>query len=328
MRISADTVRGARGLVVRGDNLAVLGALAAELTGAFRVAYVDPPYNTGRRFAYEDRRSRSEWDTMIRGRLALVAPLLTPTGSLWAQIDDHEEATLRLALDDTFGPDAFQNAIRWVYGGSARGAKAHARRLARNHDSLLVYAREPRRFRMNPVRVRVGHSPDEARARGFREDERGWFKTAPRGDYTDASIARLRAEGRVYDTSSGAVRVRYPLAFEGGRVYEEHPVGDVWTDIPDMMHAPRAERLGFETQKPVSLLQRVLALSTSPSDWILDPFAGSGTTALAALALNRLDGGDRRFVLVESGDHFEDVLVPRLTKALADDPLGLVVLRS
>jgi hypothetical protein len=328
MRFSADTVRGARGVVVRGDNLRVLGDLAAELSGAFRLVYLDPPYNTGRQLAYEDRRSRSDWDTMIRERLTLVAPLLSPSGSVWAQIDDREEATLRLALDDTFGSDAFQNAIRWVYGGAARGAKAHARRLARNHDSLLVYAREPREFRMNPVRVRVGHSPDEARAKGFREDERGWFKTAPRGDYTDASIERLRAEGRIHESSSGAVRIRYALVSEGGRVYEEHALGDVRTDIPDMMHAPRAERVGFETQKPVALLQRVLALSTGPSDWILDPFGGSGTTALATVALNRADGGDRRFVLVEAGDHFEDVLLPRLTAALADDPLGLVVLRA
>lgn len=325
--VSPEELLAARGVLVHADNLEALGVLLPVYAGRIGLVYLDPPYNTGRTLDYADRLSRVEWGALIRPRLASLRPFLSPNGSMWAQIDDHEEMTLRLALDDCFGADSFVNAIRWVYGSTARGAKAHGRRLARNHDTLLVYGKDPKRYRMNPVRVGRPYRPEEARARGFQEDERGWFKTAPRGDYTDASIGRLRGEGRIYETASGGIRIRYPLRSEGGLVIEDCALGDVWTDLPDMMHSPRAERLGFPTQKPLALLQRVLTLGGQPADWVLDPFGGTGTTAIAALEQNRLEGGDRRFILVESGPHFETVLLPRVRAAMQGDPRSLVVLR-
>jgi 2-polyprenyl-3-methyl-5-hydroxy-6-metoxy-1,4-benzoquinol methylase len=130
-------------------------------------------------------------------------------------------------------------------------------------------------------------SLEEARRRGLRRDEAGrWFKTAPRGDYADESVARLEAEGRIHRTASGNVRVKYFLEERGGMVIEEVLVGDVWNDIPDAMHLG-SERIGWPTQKPLALAERIIKAASNPGDIVLDAFCGSGTTLVAAARLGR-----------------------------------------
>jgi hypothetical protein len=124
--------------------------------------------------------------------------------------------------------------------------------------------------------------------RGYRQEPDGRvFKTAPRGDYTDASIARLEREGRVHRTRTGKLRIKYHLEQRGGMVVERRLLGDVWTDIPDLMHARGGERLGFPTQKPEALLERIIACGSDPGALVVDVFCGSGTTAAVAHRLDR-----------------------------------------
>ncbi len=130
-------------------------------------------------------------------------------------------------------------------------------------------------------------SNDEAKQKGFRKDERGWFKTAPRGDYTDQSIEKLRQKGRIYETRTGSIRIRYDLPVKNGMVIEEYRHGSTWDDIADMMHAPQAERTNYPTQKPEALLERIIRASSNEGDLVLDCFSGSGTTAAVAEKLNR-----------------------------------------
>ena len=89
-------------------------------------------------------------------------------------------------------------------------------------------------------------SIEEARENvAIKTDEIGrYFKTAPRGDYTDISIQKLRSEGRIYETKNGTIRIKYFLNESNGRVVEDVLVGDVFTDIPDMMHSGK-ERTGI-----------------------------------------------------------------------------------
>jgi len=108
-----------------------------------------------------------------------------------------------------------------------------------------------------------------------------------RGDYTDESIVRLEKEGRVYRTNSGAIRIKYPLERRGDKVVEKSLVGDVWDDIPDMMHAPPDERVDYPTQKPEKLLRRVVEAASNPGDLVADFFCGSGTTLAVAEKLGR-----------------------------------------
>ena len=192
-------------------------------------------------------------------RLAELRRVLKPTGSLYLHCDTTAGAYLKVVLDATFGPANARNEVIWHYGG--RGAKAVAKQFPRNHDVLLLYSKEVGKQVYNRQFV----------TRRFTRDE---------------SVARLEAEGRIHKTKTGSVRVKYFLKESGGLVEEEMLVGDVWNDIPDAMHLGR-ELLGWETQKPLALLERVIATSSNPGDVVLDPFCGCGTALVAAQTLDR-----------------------------------------
>jgi hypothetical protein len=128
------------------------------------------------------------------------------------------------------------------------------------------------------------------------DDEGRPFTTAPRGDYTDASIARLEKEGRVHRTASGRVYIKYFLVKGDDGVHRrERRVDTLWTDVPPLRHAAPGERTGFPTQKPRALLDRIIACATEPGGLVVDLYSGSGTTAEAAHALGR------RFVAGDAG---------------------------
>ncbi len=211
--------------------------------------------------------------------------VLKPTGSMYLHIDHTAHAYAKAMMDAIFGSKNFRNEIVWSYGQSARGAKAIARQFARNHDALLFYSKGDS-YLFNKVDVIDKHPLDKLPSHIMR-DKTGAFKTAPRGDYTDASIKRLDAEGRIYRTSSGRIRIKYPLQTEKGFVLEPRMAGSSWQDIPDMMHSPQAERQGYPNQKPLALYQRMILASTNENDLVLDPFAGCATTWVAAEILNR-----------------------------------------
>lgn len=309
------------GILIYADCLHGLRRLRSELKGRIACLYADPPYNTRTsRFAYDDCWSPEAWLGMLEDRIEAALPLLRDDGWLWLQANHRQAHRLRMLLDDLTG-SLVQNDVVWVFGASARGAKAVSHRLPRNYDSLLLAAIS-KRSQLKRLTQRVAIPEAVARRLGFRNENGQWYKTAPRGDYTDESIARLESEGRIYRTGNGSLRKRYDLDSHEGFVFEDRPIGDVWLDIPDMMHAPFAERLGFPSQKPVALLRRILSLSASLGDWVIDPFAGTGTTAVAAHQLGM------RFAVMESGSHFETLLLPRVLRELQAKPATVKVLRS
>ena len=222
---------------------------------------------------------------MMAPRLVELHRVLKPTGSLYLHCDPTASHYIKLLLDAVFGLVNYRNEIVWHYGG--RGAKAIAAQFARNHDILLMYTKHNGTHLFNRQYTERRFTEAEARARGLRQDEQGrWFKTAPRGDYTDESVRQLDAEGRIYRTKTGSVRIKYFLQYKGGEVMEEALVGDTWADIPDAMHIGK-ERLGYPTQKPEALLERILKASSNEGDLVLDPFCGCGTTIAVAERLNR-----------------------------------------
>lgn len=223
--------------------------------------------------------------TMMTPRLLELHRVLKASGSLYLHCDPTASHYLKILLDAIFGVENFRNELIWYYGG--RGAKAVARQFPRNHDVILLYSKQ----NSSPVYRRQHTSraftAADARRHGFRQDESGrWFKTAPRGDYTAASVERLEAAGRIHRTRSGGMRVKYFLEEEAGRIVEDALVGDVWLDIPDAMHIGK-ERLGYPTQKPEALLERIIRAGSDEDDMVLDPFAGCGTAIAVAERLRR-----------------------------------------
>jgi site-specific DNA-methyltransferase (adenine-specific) len=274
-------------LVVAGDNAAVLAKLP---DGAFDLAYVDPPFNTGRsqarrtlsvtadaageRVGFGGRRyssrllqtlsyddSFADYLGFLEPRLTRVRALLAPHGTLYFHIDYRESHYCKLLLDDIFGRDAFLNELIWTYD---YGAKPR-RRWPAKHDTILVYVRTP-----------GGHHFDA--------------DAVEREPYM--------APGLV--SAEKAARGKRPT--------------DVWfhTIVP----TNGREKTGYPTQKPEGVLRRIVAASSRPGGWCLDPFAGSGT--LGAVC----EGLGRRFVLIDHNPVAVEVMRERLAGAQPRRRLG------
>jgi DNA modification methylase len=291
--------------LVHGDGLDVIDALMKEqLGGKVDLVYVDPPYASDRDYvaearldgpadgrvertlAYEDRWSAERGGVgayleMLAPRLEALTKLLSPRGTIWVHLDWRAAYLVRAVLDEVMGRDAFINEIVWRRAPNL-GRQAASGQFGRTLDTIVVYGREMASLkpptRLEPIEPHAIRWDDEGRP----------FTSAPRGDYTDASIAKLDAEGRVHRTSSGRVYIKYFLVKNAeGVLCRERRVDALWTDVAPLRHAATSERTGYPTQKPRALLERIIACATEPGSVVVDSFAGSGTTGVAAQALGR-----------------------------------------
>lgn len=99
-------------MLIHGDNLLALKALEQDFAGQIKCIYIDPPYNTGNAFEhYDDNLEHSIWLSLMRNRLEILRDLLRPDGSIWIQIDDEEQAYLKVLCDEIFGRNNFVNMI-------------------------------------------------------------------------------------------------------------------------------------------------------------------------------------------------------------------------
>jgi DNA modification methylase len=294
--------------LVHGDALDVASALLAEgLEGKVDLVYVDPPYasqadytlearldgpSTGRirrSLAYEDTWGVRDGGVpayleMLGPRLEAMTRLLSPEGSLWVHVDWRASYLVRLLLDEILGPQAFKNEIVWKRAPNL-GRQATSGQFGRTLDTVVVYGKKKAVLRP-PTRLEP-IEPGAVRWDATSKDARP-FTTAPRGDYTDASIARLDEQGRVHRTATGRVYIKYFLVKnDDGEWCRERRVDALWTDIAPLRHAKTGERTGFPTQKPRQLLERIVACASKPGSLVVDLFCGSGTTGEAAHRLGR-----------------------------------------
>jgi site-specific DNA-methyltransferase (adenine-specific)/adenine-specific DNA-methyltransferase len=282
--------------IIHGDNLDVAASIQA---GSVDCVYVDPPYSSDRDYvaearldgpadgrsrrtlAYEDKWTIGSYLDMLAPRIEALANLLSPRGTIWVHLDWRAAYLVRNVLDEIMGREAFVNEIIWRRAPNL-GRQATSGQFGRTLDTIVVYGREKAVLRP-PTRL---EPIDEGAIRW--DDEGRPFTSAPRGDYTDQSIAKLEKEGRVHRTATGRVYIKYFLRKnEEGVWCRERRIDALWTDVPPLRHAATSERTGYPTQKPRALLERIIACSTDEGSLVVDGFGGSGTTAVAAHALKR-----------------------------------------
>jgi len=308
---------GAAARILHGDVLDLTRALALEgAAGTVDLVYVDPPYASDRDYVAESRldgpadgrvvRTPAYEDTwtsregglgsyldMLAPRLEALVDLLSPKGTIWVHVDWRASYLVRALLDEVLGREQFLNEIVWRRAPNL-GRQATSGQFGRTLDTIVVYGRPGAKI-LPPTRL------EPIAESSIRTDEQGRpFTSAPRGDYTDASIARLELEGRVHRTASGRVYIKYFLSKNAdGEWCRERRVDALWTDVPPLRHAVTSERTGYPTQKPRALLERIIACASPPGGLVVDAFAGSGTTAVAAHALGRRAViGDRSAVAI------------------------------
>ncbi len=239
---------------------------------------------------------------MMTARLVELHRALKPTGSLFLHCDPTASHYLKIILDSIFGPEQFLGDIIWKRTSAHNSAK----RPGPIHDTILFYAKsednvwnqqyqpydqeyietffhntdpDGRRWKSTDITgagIRRGETGKTWRGIDITEKGRHWF-------VPPAELDRLDANGRLYwpSKTDGMPRLKQYLEDMPGI-----PLQDMWTDIsPIGAHAK--ERLGYPTQKPLALLERIINAASNPGDIVLDPFCGCGTAIAAAQKLGR-----------------------------------------
>lgn len=237
---------------------------------------------------------------MMTARLDELHRVLKPTGSLYLHCDPTASHYLKVALDAIFGPENFRGEVTWVRTTTHNDAK----RWSPNADILLYYGKS-QTVTWNPVYLPHSAEYLDSKYRHDDNDGRGpyrldnmtspnprpnltyeWLGHQPPANgwrYSTEKMAELHDDGRIWypDTKAKRPQLKRYLNEQAGVV-----VGNVWTDISPI-NSRAAERLGYPTQKPLALLERILTASSNPGDVVLDPFCGCGTTVDAAQKMGR-----------------------------------------
>ncbi len=238
---------------------------------------------------------------MMTARLIELHRVLKPTGSLYLHCDPTASHYLKLVLDQIFRPANFRNEIVWRRYGTHSDVGQGSRHFGRVHDTIMFYAKtdkpnwsqvftplnpeyvtstyryvDPetgRRFRISPLTAPGGAEKGNP-VYEWKGHTRAWR-------YSKETMEQLHKEGRLYYSRTGYVGKKLYLDESLGT-----PVQDVWDDVGSLAGAHK-ERLGYETQKPLSLLERIIKASSNEGDIVLDPFCGCGTAIVAAQKLSR-----------------------------------------
>ncbi|MBN2209203.1 MAG: restriction endonuclease [Candidatus Coatesbacteria bacterium] len=220
--------------------------------------------------------------SMMAPRLVELKRVLKKTGSIYLHCDPTAGHYLRLLMDAVFGPRNFRNEISWKRTPFAGSSKARARQLPRSHDIILFYS-VGHALTWNPPTV--AYSEEYlARFKWDDADGRGPYRKTLLKTYSTETLERLKLEDRLIAPKQKGAKWSYKqyLSESSGQTQ----VSDIWTDI-NAINPMAKERLGYPTQKPESLLERIIEASSREGDLVLDPFCGCGTTIAVAQRLNR-----------------------------------------
>lgn len=244
------------------------------------------------------RTDMSAYLTMMCVRLIELRRVLKDTGSLYLHCDPTASHYLKLLLDTIFGASNFLNEVIW----ERFNFHADAGRWGRLHDVILYYSKDSGDAKFETQRRNYDQSYIDSH---FKKDDEGrlyrldnalaegqgppriFFEKVlepPPGTHwrwSQENIDKLINQGLIVLTKNGRPSVKRYLDQMAG-----HPIGDVWTDIPEINSQAR-ERLGYRTQKPEALLERIIKASSNEGDIVLDPFCGCGTAVVVAQKLNR-----------------------------------------
>jgi DNA modification methylase len=310
-----------RNRLIWGDKKYVLPALLDEFAGKVDLIYIDPPFATGQDFSLpiqvdgssfvkepsmiEMKAYRDTWGAgfdgyaeWIYGMATHLRELLSETGAAYVHVDPGVSHVVRLVLDEVFGASAFKNEIVWK---RTTGKSLQSRRLPSNHDTLLVYQKSENaqwfpQTEEHDAKYIEQKYPYVEEGTGLRYGL--WDLTNPNRNRPNLTYEFLGVT-RVWRWT----QERMQKAYEEGLIVQPRPggvprfkryltetaskaLGDVWTDISPV-NSQAADRVGYPTQKPQELLERIINLSTKEGDLVLDCVCGSGTTAVAAERLNR-----------------------------------------
>jgi len=305
-------LKGWTNKLIWGDNKLILSSLKngplreqIEQQGGLKLIYIDPPFDVGADFsmdieiggdtftkkpnileeiAYRDTwgRGADSFISMIYERLVLMRDLLAEDGSIYVHCDWRVNGYIRLVMDEIYGSDNLLNHITWKRTPFAGSSKARANKFPINQDSIFFYSRVNNRYLFNQQYVDYSDEYKD-RFKNPDSDPNGPWQSVSLKTYSQETFDRLKAEGTLIAPQRDGAGWRYKLYLHETKGKQ---VEDIWTDI-NLTNPMAGERVGYPTQKPEALLERIIKASSNEGDLIADFFCGSGTTAAVAEKLGR-----------------------------------------
>ena len=294
----------------------------------------------------EDLSRHDKWLCMMYPRLKLLQRLLSEDGAIFISIDDAEFYNLRSICNEVFGESNFITTVIWRKNYAPKGTAKH---FSEDHDYILVFAKNadiwtpnkmPRTDKQNKAYKNLDNDPrglwrpNNLAARNFYS--KGTYSIQcpggriiegpPAGSYwrvSEEKFWELDRDGRIWWGKDGN-NVPAPKIFLSE--VSDGIVPQTFWSYEEVGHTQDAKKqvksifegdTPFDTPKPYQLIERILKIATVPDSVVLDSFAGSGTTAHAVLNMNKADGGNRKFILVEMMDYAESITAERVKRVIA-----------
>ena len=319
-------------LIIHGDNLHALKALLPRYAGRVNCIYIDPPYNTGnegwiyndnvnsplmqrwlkKEVGLDDLERHEKWLCMMWPRLQLLKELLADDGVIFISTDYNEEHHLRVLMDEIFGETNYRNTF--VVSRVKKNIQEREKVKALNfgYNSILFYGKSKDSLIVPPTKFQIKakrwHAFDAPGIRSGMDYE--LFGTVPPTGrhwmYSKERANLLIEKGRLrINPRSG--KPEYLLDASDQTILDTN-----WTDLQEY-----DSKFNFPNgEKNVELIKRLISIIDDKGAIILDSFAGSGTTAHAVLALNKADGGNRKFILVECEDYADTKTAARVRSVI------------
>lgn len=285
-----------------GDNLQVMSHLLKKYRGHVDLIYIDPPFDSKADYkkrislkgqnvendnsAFEEKQytdiwSNDEYLQFMYERFVLLRELLSDTGTIYIHCDWHKSHYLRCIMDEIFGQSNFFNEVIWQRSTTVGSSKAIANKFPILSDTLLVYTKDISNYTFNKL-----YTPpsEEYKARFKEKDKNGYYYWNTLASYSQETFDRLQEEDKVRWTDGA----KYPQYKTYLHELKGNVISNVWSDI-NMLNPMSEERqsVQYPTQKPETLLERIIKSSSNKGDLIFDCFMGSGTTQKVAMKLGR-----------------------------------------
>lgn len=315
---------GQMNFLIEGDNLASLKLLEKTHKGKIDLIYIDPPYNTGHEFVYddtfvgtEDSYRHSKWISFMQKRLNVAKNLLSDDGVIIISIDDNEQANLRLLCDSIFDNNNF---IGTIIHQRAKGG-GQAKHIVKGHDYIHIYSKNIAKVslsrkkeieitpKMKLIEGKYYIKNDDVIRKSFGKydksmDRRCFYEELIqyKGEKKKQQVDEKLAKGEYFlEERNGMHVICEYLPVEGARA-------KLYSIIKVLSEEGKKEldELGITTfsyPKPVDLIQQLCDINNDKYSTILDFFAGSGTTGHAVMKLNAEDGGQRKFILCTNNEN-------------------------
>jgi len=298
------------GLLIKSENFQALNLLLEKYRGKVKCVYIDPPFNTGtNEFLYKNDYLDSSWVTMLYDRLLLGKSFLSNSGGIYFRIDYHGDHYAHHLLNMIFGKENLRNEL---IVKRTKTLKGEAKRFHVATDTVFLYALDEAYFDFK------GFKKKKEKLEWVRMHLPGTVKKNPERVFFEKKL--LPPPGRKWVLSQEAIdkaiaegRIKWDDQLNEPLFLTEYEgIGSDWTDIPGY-----SANWDFTTENSEELLHRAIAAITGAKEWVMDYFLGSGTTTAVAQKMGR------RWIGVESGEHFETHVLPRMKRVLFGEQSGI-----